>query len=148
MQNSIITRWNGKLSRPTARRWLALVVFLAAFASYLVPIIRRGELNRPPAPGGDEPDYDAIAVQLTKGNGFAVDWDDQDYRRLYERATIADKAAKPQAGDGTAGAGDPRRTPFGEAGRQYTYLFYRDGVSATAVRPPLLPATFSATLCI
>src|SRR5260370_7981218 len=111
MQNSIITRWNGKLSQPTARRWLALTVFLAAFTSYVVPMIRRGELNLPPAPGGDEPDYDAIAVQLTKGRGFAVDWDDDEYRRLYERAAVDGKAATPQTGDRAARSRHPPRTP-------------------------------------
>jgi hypothetical protein len=145
MQNSIITHWNGKLSRPTTRRWLAIAVFLAALASYLVPIIRRGELSLPPAPGGDEPDYDAIAVQLAKGRGFAVDWDDEDYRRLYERAEIGGKAAKPHAGDLPAGSGDPRGTPIGDDDSQYAYLFDRHGASATAFRPPLLPAVLSAT---
>src|SRR6478736_3269635 len=106
MPNSILTHWNHGLSRARGRQWLALGVFLLAFTSYLVPLIRRGELSLPPAAGGDEPDYDAIALQLVKGNGFAVDWDDADYRALYAQVAIDNIAAKPQASAGAPISGN------------------------------------------
>src|SRR6516165_6393224 len=132
MQNSTLTHWNSELSRAAGRRWLAVALFVVAFASYLVPMIRRGELNQPPAPGGDEPDYDAIALQLARGNGFSVDWDDDEYRALYARAASGQVQVSVDV-------------PSHESGSRYSSLFERHGASPTAIRPPVLPALLATT---
>jgi 4-amino-4-deoxy-L-arabinose transferase-like glycosyltransferase len=98
-------------AQPASPRQLLLVsllIFATAAAFYLMPLVIRGELNRPPEPG-DGPDYEAIAFQLVRGNGFSVDWDEAEYRAAY--------------------AGRPG----------YEYLLSRTGSHATAYRPPLLP---------
>lgn len=87
---------------------LVLAIMTLTFLAYLIPQLLVGDINRPPV-RGDGPDYDAIALQLSKGNGFSVHWTDPDYLSPYRD--------------------DPG----------YAYLFQRREIGSTAYRPPLLP---------
>ncbi|MBL8812260.1 MAG: hypothetical protein JNM43_18995 [Planctomycetaceae bacterium] len=64
--------------------WLLLTLWIS---------IRFG-LNSPPAPSGDEPSYDAIAWQLSHGNGFREDFHDAQFQKPYLRVSTADEAKK------------------------------------------------------
>lgn len=100
-----------RLSSPTATRVGTLGVFLAAFLLFIVPAARTADLNAAPEPG-DGPDYDNMAMQLSKGNGFSFDWEDPDFRAPYEAANT----------DG-----------------RYDYLLDRQGAWTTALKSPLFP---------
>ncbi|HQG32924.1 MAG TPA: glycosyltransferase family 39 protein [Deltaproteobacteria bacterium] len=102
---------NRLLSTPGAVKWLTVLVFVCALLVMTVPHAASGRWGVP-SPSGDGPDYDNIAVQLSKGNGFSVDWDDQDFKSEYESIN--------QSG-------------------HYDYLSQRHGSGLTAYRPPLLP---------
>jgi 4-amino-4-deoxy-L-arabinose transferase-like glycosyltransferase len=101
-------------------RALVGLVFLGATVAYTAPILRRGELNAPPS-RGDGPDYDAIALQLTKGHGFSYNWDDPEFLAPYVDAN--------HSGD-------------------YDYLLSRSGAYATTYRPPLLPTLMAGTYLV
>lgn len=60
-------------------------------------------LDTPPSPTGDEPSYDSLAWELSRGNGFAEDFDDPAFRRPYERAAGGgpDTVALPELAAGT-----------------------------------------------
>ena len=106
-----ISELNQRLSSKIPTWVLAICVALAAVSVFVLPQAIRGNLNALPPPG-DGPDYDAIAYQLNKGNGFSVNWRDPDYRASYQKRN--------------------------KSGR-YDYLLKRDCVGPTAYRPPLLP---------
>ena len=67
-------------------------LFLAAvfviFASYFgaVALFQSRQNHGMPPPPGDSQDYDNIAVQLMHGRGFAIDYNDPEWRRPYEAA--------------------------------------------------------------
>jgi hypothetical protein len=65
---------------------LGCIVALAALAAYLAYFSVRIGLNAPTRAAGDEPDYDSIAWELSRGNGFRVDYLNPDFRRPYEEA--------------------------------------------------------------
>lgn len=44
----------------------------------------RGLLNRPPSLSGDEPDYDAVGLALSKGKGYSKDFSDPDFWAPYQ----------------------------------------------------------------
>lgn len=69
------------------------------------------DLERPPVPG-DGPDYDMLAWQLSRGEGFTVDYGDPEFRRVYSSH---------------------------DRGETYRELLARDGKGTTAMRPPLFP---------
>jgi hypothetical protein len=94
---------------PTARRLVYLLIFLAAFATYVTRLQQSGRLHAPPEPG-DSHDYEAIAFNLWKQRGYGYYWSDPEYRAPYE---------------GRAGYG-------GMLNRQSEYY-------PTAYRPPLFP---------
>jgi hypothetical protein len=60
-----------------------VVIFLAAFATYLSRAVESGRLSSPPEPG-DSHDYDAIAVNLWRLRGYGYFWSDPEYRAPYE----------------------------------------------------------------
>jgi hypothetical protein len=76
------TDYNRKISSPFIVRICAVFVFLLIFLAYVLPAALHGKLNAPPEIG-DAHDCDAIGLQLSKGNGFAFNWDDPDYRSPY-----------------------------------------------------------------
>jgi hypothetical protein len=92
-------------------------IFLLFTASYLAPLVHRGELNSPP-PLGDSPDYDNLALGLIRGRGFSLDFGDPEFRAPYE--ALPDSA---------------RYAPL---------LENRSGVPHTTARPPGLPAAMAA----
>ena len=98
-------------SSPTVTRLGGLSVFLIACLTFLLPAARNANPGAPPE-AGDGPDYDNLAVELSKGNGFSFNWDDPEFRSPYE-AHIND-------------------------GR-YDYLLDRQGAWTTALKPPLFP---------
>jgi len=114
-------RWlseaNRRVSSPKRLRLLAVCVFGAALLSYVLPPAMRGDLTALPQLG-DGPDYDAIALQLSKGRGFSYDLDDPDYRAPYLRGN--------------------------ESGR-YDELLQRHGAGMTTYRPPLLPFVMASS---
>lgn len=115
MSHSFALRLNRQLSSVIPAWGLAVFTIAAAMLVYTFPRIVRSDLGVPPR-WGDGPDYDAIAYQLSKGNGFSVDWDDPGFRVPYRE--------------------------HNEAG-QYDYLLERHGKGVTAYRPPLLPAVMA-----
>jgi 4-amino-4-deoxy-L-arabinose transferase-like glycosyltransferase len=121
MQDRIMPRftdYNRKISSPTITRVCALLVFLVAFLTYMLPAVLHGELNAPPEIG-DAHDYDAIGLQLSKGNGFSFSWDDPDFRAPYLQNN--------------------------QDGRYDELLNRHAGVSPTSYRPPLLPVLIALT---
>ncbi|MGN6545662.1 MAG: hypothetical protein ACTHK7_11480 [Aureliella sp.] len=84
----------------------------------------------PPKPVGDGPDYENIAYQLSRGEGWSLDWTDPGWRAPYVNA------------DGLA----PRSNGLQQSDRG-TYavqLSRADGLAPTTGRPPLLPAIIAA----
>jgi 4-amino-4-deoxy-L-arabinose transferase-like glycosyltransferase len=122
MQDRIMPRftdYNRKISSPTITVVCALLIFLVAFLTYMVPAALHGKLNAPPEIG-DAHDYDAIGLQLSKGNGFSVNWDDPDYRAPYLQNN--------------------------QDGRYDSLLSRHGDVSPTSYRPPLLPVLIALSL--
>lgn len=112
-----LSRLNRRVSSPLVIRVAALCVFAAALAAYVAPPALRGELGAPPE-SGDGPQYDTIALQLAKGNGFSINWDDPDFKA-------------PYAGRNEGGT--------------YDWLLRLRGGAPTAYRPPLLPFMMAAS---
>jgi hypothetical protein len=102
---------NQSLASPLISRLLMAVVFLCALLAFVLPPVQQGRWGVP-TPQGDGPDYDNIAIQLVKGNGFSFNWDDRDFLKAYE--------------------------PINASGL-YDYLKQRHGSYPTTYRPPLLP---------
>lgn len=74
-------------------------------------------LNEPPASSGDEPSYDSIGWQISRGHGFREDFSDPNFRTPYERAN--------------EGSNDS---------------LFADALNGTVThRPPLFPAVIAAT---
>ncbi|NQU10267.1 glycosyltransferase family 39 protein [bacterium] len=102
-------------SRASARPvvWaLAAIVFVGGLLHYLLPLARSGQLGAL-IQGGDGPDYDTLAVQISKGHGCVADWDDPDFRAPYEKASAPDRPHE---------------------------VLSRHGAGPRTSRPPLLPA--------
>jgi 4-amino-4-deoxy-L-arabinose transferase-like glycosyltransferase len=59
------------------------VLLVTAFLVLLLPQIFDGSIGNLPGPR-DPTDYDAIAFQLVKGNGYAADYKDPDFLRPYQ----------------------------------------------------------------
>lgn len=59
-----------------------IIVFLVASLVFILPIFSDSNPNDPPEPG-DGPDYDAIAYQLSLGQGFSIDWDNANFTSSY-----------------------------------------------------------------
>src|SRR5262249_19457037 len=95
----------------------AVFVFLLSLLAYALPTALHGNLNAPPEIG-DAHDYDAIGLQLSKGNGFSFNWDDPDYRAPYLR---------------------------NNQGGEYDSLLNRHGEGPTSYRPPVFPALIART---
>jgi 4-amino-4-deoxy-L-arabinose transferase-like glycosyltransferase len=104
-----------RLGTAPSIRIIAVLILLTTASIYALPPILYGTLNYPPEPG-DGPDYDAIAFQLVKGEGFSYNWDNPEYRAPY--------LALPD---------------------RYEYLLQRSGARPTAYRPPLLPAAMAVS---
>lgn len=51
-------------------------------------VIARFGLNEPPSTSGDEPSYDSIAWELSRGNGYSIDYTDPGFRAPYEQAAV------------------------------------------------------------
>lgn len=66
------------------------IVFAIVGTLYFGWVIARFGLNTPPSTSGDEPSYDSIAWELHRGNGFAVDFTDREFREPYDRAAERD----------------------------------------------------------
>lgn len=115
-----LSRLNWSFSSPTIIRFGALFVFVAALFVFVFPSALIGNLGVPPEPG-DGPDYDAMALELSKGKGFSFNWDDPEFRTPYE--------ARNNNG-------------------AYDYLLDRHGDSPSAVKPPLLPFLMSVSYAI
>jgi 4-amino-4-deoxy-L-arabinose transferase-like glycosyltransferase len=105
---------NRRLSKPRYNTILSAVVFVLMSIIYLsVPVIN-GWLNAPPQ-AGDGPDYDVIAFQIARGQGFSYDWDNVEFRAPY--------ITQPDT---------------------YKSLLQRSGSAITATRPPLFPYLMAA----
>ena len=117
---SRFTDFNRQISsRSTIHVVCVLFVFFAAFSASTLPAALLGKLNAPPELsasrlgqdlGSDSYNYDAVGLQLSKGNGFSVNWDDPDYRAPYLQSN--------------------------QDGR-YDFLLSRHGEGLTAYRSPL-----------
>jgi 4-amino-4-deoxy-L-arabinose transferase-like glycosyltransferase len=90
---------------------LAPIIFFTALFAFFLFITIFKDLNAPPQTG-DGPDYDAIGLQISKGSGFSINWDDPDFMAPY--------------------------LSHNQSGR-YDYLIERHGEGPTTYRPPLLP---------
>jgi 4-amino-4-deoxy-L-arabinose transferase-like glycosyltransferase len=75
-------------------------------------------LNQPPRTSGDEPGYDSIAWELSRGRGFQLNYADPGFRALYEDAA--------------------RENPG-------LYTLSDDGPQIDVTRPPLYPLLIAAT---
>jgi hypothetical protein len=60
-----------------------LLIFVIAFATYLVRLERSGRLHDPPEVG-DSHDYESIAVNLWHARGYGYYWSDPEFRAPYE----------------------------------------------------------------
>ena len=64
------------------RRLVYAVIFLVTFSVYVFSSWRNGSLHRLPE-AGDGVDYDAIAFNIWKGQGFGFHWDNPEYLKPY-----------------------------------------------------------------
>jgi hypothetical protein len=110
-------RWSSVLGWIQAHpaRFL-LLVFVAVTAALTLRLAARGTLGMPPAPR-DATAYENIAFNLARGRGFRFDWDNQEWRALYEQHN---------------------------SDHRYDYLYPITGSWPTAFRPPLLPLLIAA----
>lgn len=111
LNNFRLSELNKKISSSTPIWLFTIIIFLGAAFFYLFPQVLHGSINLPPQTG-DGPDYDSLAVQLSKGNGFTFNWDDPEFLSPY----IA----------------------HNESGK-FNYLFDRHEIAVTTYRPPLFP---------
>ncbi len=77
---------NHAWSAKPAARFIGFVMFVLAFGCYLGYYTAKFGLDVPPSSTGDEPSYDSLGWELSKGNGFSVNYDDPDLRRPYDLA--------------------------------------------------------------
>lgn len=78
--------WN---RRWTSRIPVIAVFSLAVFATFSLIggyLTVRNFWQVPPATSGDEPLYDSIGWELSRGNGYQVDFSDPEFRKPYEQA--------------------------------------------------------------
>ena len=64
---------------------ITTLVFLSYFGF-------RFGLNSPPSASGDEPSYDSLGWSVAHGRGFREDFNDPEFRKLYDDATNSDAA--------------------------------------------------------
>lgn len=102
-------------------RFALVALFFLAFTGFgTLTMFESGLLSKPPE-AGDGPDYDNIAWNLSRGQGYGYDWADPTWRAPYEAS------------------GDP----------QYEGLLNRrGGYRPTAQRPPLYPALLGTTYAL
>ncbi len=118
MTCSGLSKLNSELSRHRLARYLTLAVFSLSFVTYLGYSAIKFGLNVPPWAIGDEPSYDSIGWELSRGNGFAENFRDPKFRFPYEQAARKDPAF-PRLPDPPGGP--------------------------TTIRPPLFPVLIAAT---
>ena len=68
----------------TVRRLTYGAIFVVAFTTYVLRAHGTGTLTYP-AERGDSFDYEAIAFNLWKGNGYGYNWSDPEFRAPYEK---------------------------------------------------------------
>jgi 4-amino-4-deoxy-L-arabinose transferase-like glycosyltransferase len=121
------TDLNQQISSRSTIHARVLIVFVAAFSASTLPAALLGKLNAPPELSAsrlgqdlasDSYNYDAVGFQLSKGNGFSVNWDDPDYRAPYLQ--------------------NNQDSRYGE-------LLSRHGEGLTAYRSPLYPVLLAIT---
>jgi 4-amino-4-deoxy-L-arabinose transferase-like glycosyltransferase len=78
------------------RKLTFLVIFLVAFSVITSRIVRVGGLNDPPT-GGDERDYEALAFNIWKGNGFGFSWSGPEWQAPYLRVPASAGAVEGHA---------------------------------------------------
>ncbi|MCA9082746.1 MAG: phospholipid carrier-dependent glycosyltransferase [Planctomycetaceae bacterium] len=76
--------------RPAGNVAAGLAAAIIVATLFLAWICMRFGLNNPPSSTGDEPFYDSMAWELSRGHGFSVDFTDPDFRRPYDRAAQQD----------------------------------------------------------
>ncbi len=69
---------------PTVRRLTYGAIFVVACTTYVMRAYGTGTLSYP-AERGDSFDYEAIAFNLWKGNGYGYNWSDPEFRAPYEK---------------------------------------------------------------
>jgi 4-amino-4-deoxy-L-arabinose transferase-like glycosyltransferase len=121
------TDFNRQISSRSTIHVCVLFVFFAAFSASTLPAALLGKLNAPPELAAsrfgqllasDSYNYDAVGLQLSRGNGFSVNWDDPDYQAPYLQNN--------------------------QDGR-YDFLLSRHGEGLTAYRSPLFPGLLAIT---
>jgi 4-amino-4-deoxy-L-arabinose transferase-like glycosyltransferase len=108
---------NSSVSTSRIIKWLPVCVFILSFLTFMAPHVIRRDLGAPPEVG-DPPNYDAIALRLSQGKGFSVNWDDPTFRA-------------PYLNQDTTGT--------------YSFLYDWHGEGPTAYRPPLFPLLMAAS---
>ncbi|WP_164100816.1 hypothetical protein [Candidatus Laterigemmans baculatus] len=113
-------------------RWAEWAVFVVCFCLacffFAVQVGRRDGLSAPPQPF-DSLDYDALAVQIAKGNGFSFDFRDPDFQRPYLAAADGERS---------------HATADVERDRIYQQRLADPLHGPTTFRPPGLPAVMAA----
>jgi len=117
---SPLVKWNRLHWGDPRLRWCLPLMFLLAMGVYCLPPILRGQWTQPPK-WGDGPDYENIALQLYRGNGFSR-CSDAEFFEPYA-AVNADGRYDYLLGPSTAHCGS----------------------GLTAYRPPLLPVVMAGT---
>lgn len=65
---------------PHLRAYMFVATLLLSFVLIAGEVVLKGELNAPPSEIGDGHDYDMIGFAISKGKGFATDWEDPEFR--------------------------------------------------------------------
>jgi 4-amino-4-deoxy-L-arabinose transferase-like glycosyltransferase len=94
--------------------------FIASWALlsvwYFCHLILSGHWQDPPLPQGDGPDYESIAFNLSRGDGYQFSWNDADWQQPYRSSRLAS---------------------------EYTQFERVDWPGPTASRPPWLPTSIA-----
>ncbi len=93
-----------------------MLVGLIAWGMLMAYFAVRIGLNSPTRAAGDEPDYDTIAWELSRGRGYRLNYPDPEFRRPYDEA----------------------------ARRSDLYQLHSQRVGVTTYRPPLFPIAVAA----
>jgi 4-amino-4-deoxy-L-arabinose transferase-like glycosyltransferase len=87
-----LSELNERWSLHPRASFVGIAVFCVATACFLGHYASKYGLNSPPSSTGDEPSYDSLGWQLSRGRGFSVNYRDPEFRAPYDRAARKDPA--------------------------------------------------------
>lgn len=83
--NNSLQNWNKRLSECLSSATAGLLACVLTLTVYVSYFQYRGWMTIPPSTSGDEPHYDSIGWELSRGHGFQSDVSNPEFRELYDR---------------------------------------------------------------